>query len=545
MSVTERLQKPGQFTVKLKANAPSSALAAVALFDHIVITPTRLLPIGGYSDANILAQAIYTGVVTGEPDVDQIVGQGLGYWLGTDDGLGDLLDTKVTNTAATLSTWVTSLRPSSLSAGTVTNTGTTLTYDYQYQTRREALDHACRAMGAEWRINPAFTLDAAAPATLHTNYTTPKAVITRKPEGTEGTLTGLQAVDIVRATDVDGYTTKVIVVGKTGDQAPFAVGTATGANVYKDGLNNDVVMERLVNAPTEPSANVTAYAASVLGLYSSKRQTIRLSSDTYAASLRVKVGDRVYVYDQRAGLTDSANQITWRGELITPVLLRCLAQTWPILPGMGVYARRSGATPVYTDLTDWVEFETGAATEWQVGTSDADANQDPTQLASAYLGVNADIAARSADVGQLSTKYLSASVSNTTVAFADVTGLSFPVVSGTTYRFRFVCTYDAALAATGSAWALNGPAVTFLRARSEYSLTTTTQTTNEAITLYDTPAAANASSAFTLGNRAVVEGFIKPSAAGTLTLRFLSETAGSAITAAAGASYVEWAELPA
>jgi len=542
MSVTERLQKPGQFAVKLKANAPSSALAAVALFDHIVITPTRLLPIGGYSDANILAQAIYTGVVTGEPDVDQIVGQGLGFWLGTDDGLGDILDTRVSNTAGTLSTWVTSLKPSSLSAGTVTNTGTTLTYQYQYVTRREALDHACRAMGAEWRIDSDFTLDAAAPATLHTNYTTPKAVITRKPEGSEGTTTGIMATDIVRATDIDGYTTKVYVIGKTGDEAPFAVGTATGANVYKDGLNNNVVMERLVNAPTEPSANVTAYAASVLALYSASRQAIRLSSDTYAASLRVKPGERVYVYDQRAGLVDTANQITWRGELITPVLLRCLALTWPIARGMGVYARRSGATPTYTDLSDWVEFE-DSATVWQVGTSDADANQDPTQLASAYLGVNADIAARSSLVGQMSRAVLAADVVNSTTAYADVTGLSFPVKNGRNYWFRFIITYDAAATTTGSAWGINGPTVTSLRARSEYSLTTTTTTRNEGVVFYDTPAGANATSATTAGNRCEITGFITPSADGNVIARFLSEVAASAITAKATYSFVEWAEI--
>jgi len=398
MSVVERLMKPGQFTVRLNPNAPSSVFAAVEKFDHIVITPARLANVSGMSDANILAQAIYTGVVTAKPDVTEIHGRGLGYWLATDEGLGDLLDTKVSNTAATLSTWITSLRPASLSAGTVTNTGTNLTYDYQYTSRREAIDHATRSVGAEYRINPNFTLDAAAPATLFAAYTTPKAVITRKPGGPQGTLTGIQGVDIVRGTDVLGYTTKVIVLGKTGDGAAVASGSATQATTYKDGLNGSVVMERFVNAPLEPAANVTAYAQSVLNLFSAtQRSTLTLTSDTYAASLRVKVGDRVYVYDQRAGLTDTANQMSWRGELITPVILRCKAMSWPILRGYGIYARRSGATPVYTDLSDWVRYEDGNATEWQVGTSNADIDQDPEQLGPAYLGVNGQIVDRLTD----------------------------------------------------------------------------------------------------------------------------------------------------
>lgn len=404
MTVTERLQKPGQFNVRMQSTTPSSVLAAVEKFDHIVITPRRLLPVSGYSDATILAAALYTGVVTAKPDVDQFVGHGLGFWLGTDEGLGDLLDAKVSNTTATLSTWVTSLRPASLSAGTVTNTGNTLTYDYQYMSRREAMDHMCRAVGANYRINPNFTLDAAAPATLFTNYTTPKAVITRKPEGSEGTITGIQGVDIVRGTDVLGYTTKVIVVGKSGDGSQIATGSATQATSYKDGLNGSVVMERFVNAPLEPAANVATYAQSVLNLFSAtQRSSVKLTSSTHAASMRVKVGDRVYVYDSRAGLTDSANKMMWRGQLITPVILQCKAMTWPILKGYGVYARRSGATPVYTDLSDWVEYEGTKAspglTEWEVGTSNADTDQDPEQLGPAYLGSNPDALTR-ATIGQ-------------------------------------------------------------------------------------------------------------------------------------------------
>ena len=163
-------------------------------------------------------------------------------------------------------------------------------------------------------------------------------------------------------------------------------------------------MERFVNAPLEPAANVSAYAQSVLNLFSAtQRQSVKLTSSTYAASLRVKVGDRVYVYDSRAGLTDSANQIQWRGQRITPVILQCKAITWPILRGYGVYARRSGATATYIDLSDWVEYEgtkgNPGLTEWEVGTSNADVDQDPEQLGPAYLGSNPDALAR-ATVGE-------------------------------------------------------------------------------------------------------------------------------------------------
>jgi hypothetical protein len=124
-------------------------------------------------------------------------------------------------------------------------------------------------------------------------------------------------------------------------------------------------------------------------------------------------------------------------------------------------------------------------------------------------------------------------------SIADVTALSFAVVAGSTYKFRFVIRYTAAATATGSRWSINGPALTFLTYRAEYSLTTTTRTNIEGSTAYDLPAACNATSAATAGNIAIIEGIIKPSANGTVIARFASEVASSAIVAKAG-SFVEY-----
>lgn len=123
---------------------------------------------------------------------------------------------------------------------------------------------------------------------------------------------------------------------------------------------------------------------------------------------------------------------------------------------------------------------------------------------------------------------------------ADVTGLSFAVAAGQRYWFRFVIHYDAAATTTGSRWSIDGPASpTDLNFSSEYSLTTTSKTVNTGLTAYDTPAAANASSAATGSNMAIIEGFILPSAAGTVIARFASEVTASAITALRG-SFVQY-----
>jgi hypothetical protein len=122
---------------------------------------------------------------------------------------------------------------------------------------------------------------------------------------------------------------------------------------------------------------------------------------------------------------------------------------------------------------------------------------------------------------------------------ADVTGLSFGVLSGQRYNFRFFINYTSAATSTGSRWSINGPALTLLAYASNYSLTTTTRTDNTGLGAYDLPAASNATSAATAANDCIIEGFIQPSADGTVIARFASEVSGSAIVAKRG-SYVEY-----
>lgn len=124
---------------------------------------------------------------------------------------------------------------------------------------------------------------------------------------------------------------------------------------------------------------------------------------------------------------------------------------------------------------------------------------------------------------------------------ADVTGLSFAVNSGSKYWFRFWIWYTAAATTTGSRWSINGPTTTSLAYRSDYGITATTRTLNDAVA-YDIPAASNASSVATAGDVAIIDGFIIPSANGTVIARFASEIASSAITAKAG-SFVEYIQV--
>lgn len=132
---------------------------------------------------------------------------------------------------------------------------------------------------------------------------------------------------------------------------------------------------------------------------------------------------------------------------------------------------------------------------------------------------------------------------------ADVTGLSFSVTSGGTYYFKFYIWYTADATTTGSRWSINGPANTALMFQVNTSLISTVNSTDAIsvsnATAYDNPATTNTSSpnnSATGGQLATIEGFIIPSANGTVIARFSSEVANSAIVAKAG-SFVEYLQV--
>ena len=146
-----------------------------------------------------------------------------------------------------------------------------------------------------------------------------------------------------------------------------------------------------------------------------------------------------------------------------------------------------------------------------------------------------------AAVNALNLVVLSADVVNnnaTANTMADVTGLSFPVTAGESYDFEFHIDYTAAATTTGSRWSINGPTATRVSYSTTYALTTTSNTFGN-YAAYELPAASNASSANTTGNIALILGTITAGATGTVTARFASEIASSAITAKAG-SLLKW-----
>lgn len=390
--ITQTLMKTGGWSLDLVESTPRRLLQLVANGAHLVITPARLDLANGISDANMLASAIYTGVITRRPSPTAMEGHDLSWWLGTPDGVGPIIEAKVTLSSSTLADAVGAVLPTNgngITVGSVTNTGTNVTGEFVFITRREYLDAVCRAAGAEWIVAPDGSFSAAVNTTLFESN--PDLVITRHTEGPDSTYRGIAGGPLVKARTIDSLTRKVIVAAKGEGSAIVGLGSATaGTFPYTDLSGSTPLMTRIVDASSAagstPANNI---ATATLAMFDGEEYELTISSDTYALPMHMDVGDWVYVWDPDADLIDTTNQITWRGDVISPLKVRVYEISWPVQRGMGVYLRVSGST--YYDLSDWVDWETGA-TRWKVGKGDSPLSGVSGQTTS--LGVNQVVAER-------------------------------------------------------------------------------------------------------------------------------------------------------
>jgi len=164
----------------------------------------------------------------------------------------------------------------------------------------------------------------------------------------------------------------------------------------------------------------------------------------------------------------------------------------------------------------------------------------PNPSAVRYLRINADntvsalsLTSLKSDLG-FNTAVLGTDITNaTSTGYEDVTGLSFAVTSGKTYKWR------ATLGYTNSAniqFAINGPAVTFNRYRFTSAATSTGNLVSNQTT-YNNPNSTTAA----VSGVSTADGIIKPSANGTVIVRYRCASIGG-LTVLAG-SIIEWEEV--
>ena len=363
MSITEVKQALGSWSIRLAAGTPRETLDAVAFFGHIAVAPGQL-DVRQVGD-NLLTAARYVGVVRSrdadETGVTTVGGAGMAFWLGDEDGKGDVRTTAVSFTAATFANTIRGLLPDSgaVTEGTLHSVSGSYTGSHVYEDPRTSITYVTETFGTDvnpvsWRVNGDATLDAGLDADLFVS--TPQAMMVRRAEaGRDMFLNGL-AGSMDLAQDVEDYTTKVVLLAE-GDGAATVTASAGLVTPYRDLNGNAVVLTRLVSEFETDATNAPARAQLQLNRFTNPRSAVNLSTDDYDVRGTFEVGDVIYVYDPDIGFSDTNNEVTFRGQVLNPKALTVSEMTWPVAAGWTVAFRDQAGT--WWDLSDYYLPESG------------------------------------------------------------------------------------------------------------------------------------------------------------------------------------------
>jgi len=293
MPVRQIHQKIGQWSLRLKADAPPGLISSLTPFGHIVIAAGRWNPVE-HGDA-MRDAARYVGVFREIEAGRQVTlsGVGLETWLADEDGKGQTIESALTLTGATFAAAVTALAPAAVPVGTIhTGVAGTFSDTFVYRSRRDALDYVCSVMGGSWRVNNNCTLDAGPESALY--QTTPKVVVARSDIAGYDQQTRALPGEMATTRSWKDFTTRTVIVSQA-----LGSGTADNPTVpYVDMHGNPVQLTRVVDEVDDTSSlNAAARAQAVLNLFSGSRRGVRLAVDEFDVSGDVKPGDYVYAYD--------------------------------------------------------------------------------------------------------------------------------------------------------------------------------------------------------------------------------------------------------
>ena len=373
MAINDVLGALGSWDLTLTSTTPPDLWDAIDYFGHVAFIPGRLDP-AQYGD-NLLTSARYVGVVrrrdnSGDDRRTKVIeqghelgGVGMAMWLGDDEDKGDIYENAVTPASASFATTINALLPASgaVTAGTIYSVPGTYSGRHQYETPRKAIQYVCDTFTASsgqkigWRVNGNGTLDAGPETSLY--VTDPRCVISRKTAGKD--TSGIESVPgaFGVSRDMEDYSTRVVLLAE-GEGESIATGSADispGLNPYKNIHGGSLKLTRLASESDTTVTNADTRAALLLSQYTSSQDELVVETDNYYIEGSFSVGDYVWVWDPAAGLVDTTQEITFRGERLNPIKLQVTEAKWPVTEGYTVAYRAADGT--WYDLTDHVEWD--------------------------------------------------------------------------------------------------------------------------------------------------------------------------------------------
>lgn len=366
---------PGRWNVNLQADTPVSLtdqlnLATSVGFASAIFTAAPLDPTM-FDSADLLTLSVYTGIYRAQEERLKLDGPHATAWLADEDGKGDLIEAGLFSVGSPLSNWVTGLTTPALSVGTITDPGGSLGWNYSWtndkaNNPRAAMDAVCDWFTAvagstddpvEWEVSEQLEVNAGLVSAVY--GTTPSAIFTADDDGREhAELTSFPASMTLRE-DLEDYTDRVLASDTSATLADYPA-SAWGSTPYNDPQGADLHMARVVSG-VEPSwSSLTSVAQGQYSRFKKVRQKIDASLSGFCPIADIRCGSYVWAWDPFENIYDTANEITFRGEVIRPLKLRVKEINQPLQAGMGVYIRYyDGSAWQVIDLTPWVEYESG------------------------------------------------------------------------------------------------------------------------------------------------------------------------------------------
>ena len=310
MTYTKKLMAQGQWSLRLKEEAPEQLIDKIEYAGHIVITNERI-DIEAMSDSEILTKAKYVGVVTKKPtsEVQRYGGFGLVWWLGS-QGRG-----KIFRGASAIS-WTNEAfedaiddilaAPTPITKNDIETTAGTYTQDFDLKNQREVLEVLTTAFGAEYRVNNDFTLDAGASGYLYNS--TPTAVMARKFAGRDPEHDGLLVRNLSVDGDIEDFTTTAIVAAEGTGETLITEEVSLADKLFLDPQGNDIDRSFVVNEPSTSSANASDRAQAYLDAYGTIRKAVKVDLDDFDIEGQFVLGDLIYIWDPKTQLTDTDNE---------------------------------------------------------------------------------------------------------------------------------------------------------------------------------------------------------------------------------------------
>lgn len=369
MPINRGLMVYGSWSLNL-VNVPVAVADKLQDFGHIIITRGRVdsrlidpLPLSRYTGVKTGQSS--GGEVTREGTITQLTisGPGLVFHLG-DDAKG-----KVFTNLALNDTFANAIRaalPGSIKEGTLYAAGAgNIVQTFTGATSRKIIDFVCSVRSAEYLITPQGYLSAGTPAQLYPLPARPVLVV-RRASGADTVARPAPLASARMEADRTDYATGVWLVAEgQGGAAPtftYADLPSIGqpATPYKDLFGVALVREWVISESGTDSTLATLRAQGQLAQAAALRRNLSLSLADYQVSGELQVGETIYVFDPDAGLTDSAIEVRFRGQVLRPAAIRVVGISEPVRPEWGKYFRTAAGSVI--DLTPYVAAEEGTVT---------------------------------------------------------------------------------------------------------------------------------------------------------------------------------------